>query len=166
MASQVETYSPREFLAKLREDDFKSTFHITGMVKSFDEEDDSRILFAVGTDCANWIEIPVSMIEKIELVEVAACKDHTHPLVNLYFADPTTEEAQLFASLARALHRPVRTSPISGSRRSARGGIPYSSRATHGSICAECFEYIMMTAEDPTQGFFDAVRVCSPLCPG
>jgi len=101
MKKEAKNYSPGEFIEKLKSDDFRSQSLIyTGMLKT--AEDDKHLLFANGTYCTNWTAIPIDIIENIELVDVIPCKDHTHPLVHITIKEPTSEEAKMFASLARS----------------------------------------------------------------
>ena len=59
--------------------------------------------FSEGTACKNWIEIPSSMVAKVEFVSMVKCKDHEHPLIRLSLKDPSPEnrEASVLADLAR-----------------------------------------------------------------
>jgi hypothetical protein len=104
MNEERQTYSPQDFLDKLRRDDLSPPLRFTGMAKQV-EDDDTAILFAHGRNCANWVTIPLDLIEHVEVVEIVNCEDHTHPLVNIEFKKPTSEEALAFSSLARSLNQ-------------------------------------------------------------
>jgi hypothetical protein len=110
MTEEKQTYSPREFLDKLQRDDLSPPLRFTGMAKQV-EDDDTAILFAPGRNCANWVTIPLGVIENVEVVEIVPCKDHTHPLVNIQFKKPASEEALMFSSLARSLNQLTGSSP-------------------------------------------------------
>jgi hypothetical protein len=110
MDEEKQTYSPEEFLDKLQSDDLSLPLRLTGMVKQV-EDDDTAILFAPGRNCANWVTIPLDVIENVEVVEIVTCKDHTHPLVNIQFKKPGSEEALVFSSLARSLNQLAGSSP-------------------------------------------------------
>jgi hypothetical protein len=66
---------------------------IVGMVKK--SEKPGCIAFSVG-GCEDWIDLPVTMLDKAKRPEVGhrACKDHSHPVVELTFkqnVDPTIQ---------------------------------------------------------------------------
>jgi len=105
MNKPTQKYSASEFIEKLKSDDFGApslVFH--GMVKV--GEDENHLLFANGTYCSNWTAIPINIIESIDFIELVPCKDHAHPLVYLTIKEPTSEEAKMFASMARS-NRPT-----------------------------------------------------------
>ena len=66
------------------------------------KDDDQYLLFAPGYACENWIRIPLSSIETLDLLNFVPCNEHTHPLVLLHLKQPETDEARLFSSLAQA----------------------------------------------------------------
>lgn len=70
------------------------------MVKGAD--DSQRLLFANGTDCNTWTELPLSMIESIEVRDIVPCRDHTHPVVKLQLKRARLSESRVFAALAEA----------------------------------------------------------------
>src|SRR4249919_1517869 len=71
------------------------------MVKPADDSDD-YLFFAHGSVCQNWIRIPMTSIEAIDLLNFVPCDDHNHPLVLLRLRQPETDEGRLFASLVQA----------------------------------------------------------------
>jgi hypothetical protein len=96
------SFSAAEFIVKLRDGQFASPpLTATGLVK-VSEDEANTLLFAHGTDCTNWVEVPVQMIDSVEFLRVVPCKDHTHPLVTLVFAVPKSPEAQTFAAIAKS----------------------------------------------------------------
>jgi hypothetical protein len=132
MASEKQLFAPQEFLAKLQGGEISRPVVFTGMVKK-SEDDSDYLLFARGNKCTNWIKIPLSSIEKIDLLNIVACKDHTHPLVTLYLYRPQTEEGLLFLSLAQAPSSPtsrVASAPLVRRRVERRSsGYPNTSRS-------------------------------------
>ncbi|MEI5135090.1 hypothetical protein RB199_26490 [Streptomyces libani] len=92
-------YSPQEFLNNLASDNLQATLTLTGMIKN-EEDGDKFASFAIGTRCANWRKIPIGAIESIEHLGSISCEEHTHPLVNISFKAPQSDEALLFASFA------------------------------------------------------------------
>jgi hypothetical protein len=96
------SFSPAEFISKLRDNQFASdAFALTGVV-TVSNDDDSALLFAFGTECANWVKIPIQMIDTVQFLRVVPCKDHNHPLVTLIFRSPQSVEAQAVIALAKA----------------------------------------------------------------
>ena len=75
----------------------------TGMVdaaKSSDEE----VGFAPGTQCSNWIKVPVSMIEKVDHLRNQRCGRDEYPYVRLHLKSPGTKEGDaVFQALAGML---------------------------------------------------------------
>ena len=56
---------------------------IEGMVK-LDEHGKGVVLFSPGTGCSGWVPIPVDLIERVEQLHTAQCRDHQHPFVRLF----------------------------------------------------------------------------------
>jgi hypothetical protein len=101
----IGTYTAVDFIAKLRQGEFVSDpLAVTGLVKLPEEGD--GLLFAYGTDCTNWISIPLKLIKGVEFLRVARCEDHNHPLVTLIFSTPESLEAQVFARIAKLTSTP------------------------------------------------------------
>lgn len=98
------TFSGSEFIAKLRKDALTSSVSFTGMVKP-SESGDGSLMFAPGTDCSSWIEIPADQIASVEILRVTACKDHSHPFVKLSLNTPATNDGKLFLAVAQAHQR-------------------------------------------------------------
>jgi len=99
MANETQSFAPEEFLARLARGEISRPIVFTGMVKR-SEDDSACLLFARG-NCTNWIKIPLSSIEQIEVLDIVPCKDHTHPLVKLRLKRPQTDEGILFSSLTQ-----------------------------------------------------------------
>jgi hypothetical protein len=100
MANITQILSGEEFLQKLRDDQITAPILFTGMVKKTDDATD-HILFTHAADCTNWIRIPVTSIENVEILDVVPSKEHTHPLVNLRIKKPQSTEGLLFLALAQ-----------------------------------------------------------------
>jgi hypothetical protein len=108
-----QSFAPQEFLDSLKRDEIRRPLVLFGMVKPA-EDDDQYLLFAHGYVCANWTRIPLTTIETVEFLNLAPCKDHTHPLVLLHLNQPETDEGRLFSSLVQATPRrtPGRTARL------------------------------------------------------
>ena len=96
-----QSFTPYEFLDRLKRDEIRRPVVLSGMVKPA-EDDDDYLLFAHGSVCENWIRIRLNSIETIEFLNFVPCDDHTHPLVLLVLKQPETDEGQLFAALVQA----------------------------------------------------------------
>ena len=106
MEGQPRSMAPGEFLAELSSGGLEgpatsdASIVLSGIAKPADGND-QVILFAHGTSCADWVEVPLSQIERVEVMRTVRCRDHSHPLVKLHLKAPQSEEGVLFAALAR-----------------------------------------------------------------
>jgi hypothetical protein len=91
------TFTGKEFAQALATGTLNEAVVVTGMAKKAD--DPQVVLFAPGRTCTDWISIPVKMIEKVDWLGRAPCKDHTHDYVRLSLAQATSPEAKVLASL-------------------------------------------------------------------
>jgi hypothetical protein len=99
--NERQSFTPDEFIDRLKRDELSQPTVLHGMVKAADDSDD-YLLFAQGIVCQNWLRIPMASIEAIDLLQFVPCDDHTHPLVLLRLRQPETDEGRLFASLVQA----------------------------------------------------------------
>jgi hypothetical protein len=128
------SFTPADFAAKLREGHFASApLSATGLVKLPDNEGvkgkgkekaTQTLQFAHGSDCDSWINVPLTLIDRIDFLRVVRCKDHSHPLVTLIFSVPQTPEAQTFAAIANLTS--TSWSNPAGSRQLSLVGTPFS----------------------------------------
>ncbi|MFH8387666.1 hypothetical protein ACH4E7_43450 [Kitasatospora sp. NPDC018058] len=149
-------YSPQEFFAR---NDLGAPLVLTGMVKK-EENDDQFVSFAVGTSCSNWRRVPADAIEGIEHLRDISCQDHMHPLVNVSFKRPQSDEGLLFASLTSDMkveaHR-----IITKVAKASRNGDP-TKEIDQGS-CANCLNYCGTVSMDQ---FFQCYAFClDVMCP-
>jgi hypothetical protein len=91
-----------------------------------------EVLFAIGTNCAHWRVVPLNLVESIEALEIVPCRDHTHPLVKMYFKKPNAEDSMLFASLAIDIIRAARDAVVKVLAHVQAGG------PTVRSDCVQC----------------------------
>ena len=100
----------------------------TGMVdpaKSSDEE----VGFAPGTQCSNWIKVPVSMIEKVDHLSNQRCGRDEYPYVRLHLKSPGTKEGDaVFYALAGMLQPGIAASTLQ------RGAAPSPMMAPTGPV--------------------------------
>lgn len=73
---------------------------LTGMAKP--SASAGSISFAPG-GCENWVDIPVSLIKKAEVLGQQPCRDHTHPLVRLTLKAPNEPVAKILLALVGSL---------------------------------------------------------------
>jgi hypothetical protein len=107
MVTGATRFTSHEFLDKLRRDELQPQLTLTGMVKPADD-DDTHVMFALGTQCADWTPVPLDSVETVEVLDSVPCKDHAHPLVTLTFTQPESREGAMFtALLAAAVKRRV-----------------------------------------------------------
>ena len=110
MAERASGFTAQEFIDKLQRNEITASLVITGMVKLPDTPS-TGLLFAPGTRCAQWILIPTNAIERVEILEVVPCDEHTHPLVNLTLKTPESTEGAMLASLLSAVGKPGVATP-------------------------------------------------------
>ena len=101
---KASTFTAQGFLQKLHSDAFVAFVEMVGMAKKA-EGDTESLMFSPGTSCGNWVKVPASQIEKVELIKVVGCQDHSHPLVRLFLKPPTSAEGTLFHLLGENMSR-------------------------------------------------------------
>lgn len=128
MAARSNSLSPKDFLSRLGTDDFDTPLTLTGMAKS-SETSSAEFLFVLGTRCADWISVPIDLVEHVEVLGSAPCADHQHHRVAVTFKPPKSPEAAAFAALLGSAvkqrasgRRSVRKGGRSGGKRVAEGG--------------------------------------------
>lgn len=102
MKKNLETLNVDTFFSMLQQDKLDAPFSLSGMVKK-PEGKEKSLPFAIGTHCRDWVNIPLHLIEAVEVIGKVPCKDHAHTLVKLYFKDPGHAEAKVFFSLLKVL---------------------------------------------------------------
>ncbi|MFD7785489.1 hypothetical protein ACFV4Q_20710 [Streptomyces nojiriensis] len=149
-------YSPQEFFAR---DDLGAPLFLTGMVKK-EETGDQFVSFAVGASCSSWRRVPTDAIEGIEYLGDISCRDHTHPLVNVSFKRPKSDEGLLFASLAADMK--VEARRIIAKVAKASENADPAERIDQGS-CYNCLNYCGTVSMDQ---FFQCYAFClNTMCP-
>jgi len=71
------------------------------MVKAADD-DAQAIDFSPTSSCEAWIRVPLTLIESVEHIGTARCKDHKHNEVIITFKTPTSDEGRVFGALLQA----------------------------------------------------------------
>jgi hypothetical protein len=98
----TDTYTAGDFLHKLNEGALRTPLICEGFAKPV-EGSREIFLFSPGTSCKNWTKIPGEAIEKVEILGEQSCREHSHPLIRIYFKEPPANDslAVVFASLLR-----------------------------------------------------------------
>ena len=147
MDGQPRSMTPAEFVTELGSGALDAVpsggaLVLSGMAKPA-EGNDQAILFAHGTSCADWVEIPVAQIESVEVLRTVRCRDHAHPLVKLHLKAPQSDEGMVFAALTRSL-----AGRVGGQRRIVRrpkspglGNLSGAVTAVDGGGCAAVSDY-------------------------
>jgi hypothetical protein len=148
MEGQTRSLTPAEFVTELSSGALDAVppggLVLSGMAKPA-EGNDQAILFAHGTSCTDWVEIPVAQIESVEVLRTVRCRDHAHPLVKLHLKAPQSDEGMVFAALTRSLagrvggQRRIVRRPKSPSLGNLSGAVPAASGMTGG--CADVNDY-------------------------
>jgi hypothetical protein len=148
-------YLPREFLEKLVRNDLRPPLVLTGMAKK-GEDDDKQVWFAIGTNCANWRVVPLNLVESIEALEIVPCRDHTHPLVKMYFKKPNSEDSMLFASLAINIIRAAGDAVVK---------VLAHVQASGPTVRSDCVQCLRDCRVQSPEDFFACLDRCARLCP-
>ncbi|HET6992556.1 MAG TPA: hypothetical protein VFJ43_14580 [Bacteroidia bacterium] len=93
----MENLSSQEFIDQLKTNSFKQNSVLKGIVKKSDN--DSEILFARKGDFGNWVKIPASMIESVNVIKTFSKGEETFTIVKLHLKTPTTPEAKVLHEL-------------------------------------------------------------------
>jgi hypothetical protein len=139
MATQSEP-NPRDFLRSLVDEALLPRVRIIGMVKP---KEDSADHLSFSRDCTFWIHIPIDIVENIEYLGPAPCKDHSHPLVSITFKEPETEEGKVFAQLISTSRPPK--------------------MLREETLCSIC---LAGCSKVPPDQVFDCIGQCAKDCPG
>ena len=118
------TYSADDFVRKLSSQEGLPQpyppISRTGLVDPDIESGSEEIRFAPGTQCSNWIEVPLSMIDEVDHLGYQLCNEREYPHVRLRLK-PTTDEGRVLANLLQRgtepvpmmpPNRPVPTTPV------------------------------------------------------
>src|SRR5829696_1097066 len=96
------TYSADDFVRKLSSQEGLPLpyppISRTGLVDPNIESGSEEIRFAPGTQCSNWIGVPVSMINEVDYLGNQLCNQREYPHVRLHLK-PTTDEGRVLANL-------------------------------------------------------------------
>jgi hypothetical protein len=160
------TYSARDFLDKLIAGEMVSPLRLTGLAKEPSEDSDS-ILFAAGGACENWVSIPTEMVTQVEMLSMTTCDDHSHPLVSLTFATPSSTEGQVLEQLLHAVILGAQAA-LRDVQRLSPGSDPEmeplkpSGELSPAERCAKCWRVCNSIFHGD---YFRCLEWCAPHCP-
>src|SRR5579864_753175 len=120
-------YSPEEFAAKLKSGKLDAPpLTMTGMMKTSDK--DGHLSFT-RSGCDSWVDIPFILIDKVQQLGWAACKDHAHPRVRIHLkTSEDVSQTPLFALIRYLLTSGERPVPVAARR------LPSGILSPHGKI--------------------------------
>jgi hypothetical protein len=149
MKTTNEQLSAEDFVERLQSEESMAPLAFYGMAKKAD--DSEHIMFSLGTACSSWIEVPISRIEQIELLNTVACRDHTHPYVKMHLSRPESADALLFSALAQQAVSRAITSPQNLSSRplttSPGTVISYGGPNSPFNLICDKLEYVGMEGD-------------------
>ena len=95
-------YSPADFLNLLHEDcDESLPLAIVGMIRESQDGDSESFEFSATMRCGDWEEVPIAIVEEIEILGTSSCGDHQHERAVVYFRASDEEEVNIYKSLIR-----------------------------------------------------------------
>jgi hypothetical protein len=122
------SFAPQEYVALLANQQLPSTAQpalICGMVKQ-DPNDQAAIMFTM-SNCDDWLSLPLALIDSIEHMGEATCKDHKHAVVQISLVAQSSDKttASLIELLRRTNERLVgalRVGPAGSNAAAPQGG--------------------------------------------
>jgi hypothetical protein len=101
----MESIQIKDFLEKLNSGNLKPSARLLGFVKKSDKG--SEVLFAFKHDLTNWIAIPESMIESVNILKNIPDEKNILTLVKLHLKIPSGPEAKILHDLLAVLSAKV-----------------------------------------------------------
>jgi len=93
----METLTSKEFFDQLKTNTLKPCSALKGIIKK--SEKDSEVLFAIKGNLTNWVTIPASMIDSVNVLKTFSKEDTTFAVVKLHLKTPTTPEGKVYHEL-------------------------------------------------------------------
>lgn len=165
------SFTVADFVATLRQGHFASDpLSATGLVKIPEEKVRGKgkenvieaLEFAHGSDCTNWVSVPLKFIDRVDFLRVVRCKDHSHPLVTLIFSIPESEEAKIFAAIAKVTS--TTSSNLPGTHSISMVGAPISHQPTLPQAFFTTFNMPSVVAPDANGNCPWGYHACSQGC--
>lgn len=146
--------SGKDALDALKSGSMKIPKRAVGFIKPGSK--DEFIAFAPNQDCERWVDLPVEVVERVELLGESGCGEHTHLVARLYFrASDDPREIALTSILAQSTRHPKRES-LSGAE---------TLRAPGGSGCSKLMEACLNGSVAACQTYWDSCQG-APMEPG
>ncbi|HEY8125734.1 MAG TPA: hypothetical protein VIF88_09970 [Methylocystis sp.] len=99
--NRTNVYSPSEFLERQSGDACMLPLTVVGVSKP--SADKNYVLFALDVARDVWINVPVALVENIEVLGDAKCGGDSHPHVRLRMKEPSSPEGQAFAAFFKGI---------------------------------------------------------------
>jgi hypothetical protein len=164
MEKASDSYSPEEFAAKLRSGKLDAPpLTMTGMMKISDKD---GCLSFTRIGCDNWLDIPFTLIDKVEQLGWVACKDHAHPRVRIRLkSSEDVHQAPLLAMARHLLTSGQRAAPPPARRLTSRIRSPYA-RVPRRAIRRNCDnEQLAICLDDAENAFDECQQGCLETYP-
>lgn len=146
---QRRVLQPSDFEERLRRNDLRPPPAVTGIAKPSDQAE--TFAFSFG-DCAEWVELPLALIQGAEYVGERPCGEHGgHPVVQLSLRDRTPDDTPEFRLLTGALAADFTFSDETTQE---------ATTDPNQNPCRDCVRRCFEVAHDPV-----AFRECVMACP-
>ena len=96
--NRTRVYSAPEFVQRQRRDLALQPITVIGTTRAIEVDD--QISFALDVDPTNWIGIPLTLIENIEVLGTVKSDGQVNTRVSLQLKEPQSPEGQVFALIA------------------------------------------------------------------
>lgn len=99
--NRTNVYSPSEFLERQSGDACMLPLTVVGVSKP--GADKNHILFALDVARDVWINVPIALVENVEVLGDAKCGAESHAHVRLRMKEPSSPEGQAFAAFFKGM---------------------------------------------------------------
>jgi hypothetical protein len=99
--NRTNVYSPSEFLERQSGDACMLPLTVVGVSKP--GADKNQLLFALDVARDVWINVPIALVENVEVLGEAKCGAESHAHVRLRMKEPSSPEGQAFAAFLKGM---------------------------------------------------------------
>ncbi|MGJ0454356.1 MAG: hypothetical protein ACR65T_14175 [Methylocystis sp.] len=99
--NRTNVYSPSEFLERQSGDACMLPLTVVGVSKP--GADKNYILFALDVARDVWINVPIALVENVEVLGDAKCGADSYPHVRLRMKEPSSPEGQAFVAFFKGM---------------------------------------------------------------
>ena len=124
--NRTNVYSPSEFLERQSGDACLLPLTVVGVSKP--GADKNSILFALDVARDVWINVPIALVENVEVLGDAKCGADSYPHVRLRMKDPSSPEGQAFAAFFKGMETALLRRDAEGDADLACGGKGWPAR--------------------------------------